>query len=232
MKTVLYSHIYLDCDDVPGYRSADGKSCRRLERFVNHYHGAWPIEILDNGSNPESVWFANDCFKRKDVLIESAQPHLKRGHLLDYPAVWRAYNFIPTLFADYEKVIFVATDAYMLSQRLADYVESLDSGWTALWSPKYKYPATEIQVIVRGASPFEEWAANLPPPEAGERPEEELVPLTHVEKGFVGDRYSEYNESENVPPIADMDWIGKFLTRSTLTTARTPCCGASMARSW
>ncbi len=205
MKTVLYTHAWLD-NPLEGYMGKDGE-CRRVERFLHHYGNSWPIYILDNGSSVDTCLSFDD--EHRDVG-RMTLPHLERGHLLDYPAIWRFYSYAATLLERYEKVIALATDAYILSQRLADYVESLDSGWTALWSPKYKYPATEIQVIVRGASPFEEWAANLPPPEAGERPEEELVPLTHVEKGFVGDRYGEYNESENVPPIADMDWYGQI----------------------
>ena len=128
--------------------------------------------------------------------------------MLTYPAVWRFYRYVKTLFEEYEKVIICATDAYILSQRLADYIEGLDSGWTALWTPKYNYPETSIQVIVRGCKEFEEFDFNAAENRCVEEwvPEEMIVPLTHVEKGFVGDRFSEYAPDEPVPSRESWDY--------------------------
>ena len=137
--------------------------------------------------------------------IVNAQPHLKRGADWYYPNVWRAYQYIrDELFQQYDKVIFLATDAYICSQRLADYIEALDSGWTALWCAKWNFPATEIQVIMKGCKAFDDFFAGDPMRYNGAC-EEITVPLTHVERGFTGDRYGE----TETPYVAGMDWYSQ-----------------------
>lgn len=194
MRSVIVTHCWLE-NPLEGYMGKDGK-CRRLRRFHHHYNGIHDLIVFDNGSSPETV-------AKYGINITSLQPHLPRGDMLTYPAVWRVYDQIKRVLEDYEKVIFLATDAYILSQRLIDYIEALDSGWTALWSPKYNFPATEIQVIVRGCKAFEEF--DFLGQQPGMPPEELRVPLTHIEKGFIGDRYGEF--AEPCPPLAMLDYF-------------------------
>jgi hypothetical protein len=158
--------------------------------------------FLDNGSDPAQCARSNGS----DALtVVNAQPNYPRGEGWDYKNVWRCYQYIrDELLPRYEKVIFLATDAYICSQRLVDYIEALDSGWTALWSAKYNFPATEIQVIVRGCEAFDDFFAGDPLQYNG-RCEEITVPLTHVERGFVGDRYGETQE----PYVPGMDWYSQ-----------------------
>jgi len=207
VKTVLATHVWLDCD-IPGYRGEDG-GCRRLDRFLHHYQGCWPIRIIDNGSGPNH-WYGISG----DVEVTNAQPHYPRAGLLDYPAVWRWYWFIKDLLKEYDKVIAIATDAYILSQRLADYIEGLNSGWTALWSPKYNFPATEIQVITKHCANFQNFfSGNEDVYKYNGRIEELAVPLTHVEKGFVGDRYGEYDFNDIVKLGPKTPFDGDYYTQ-------------------
>lgn len=187
MKTVLLSHVWLD-NPLPGYRQ--GSLCRRLLRFYKHYGNTWPTVILDNGSEPA---YCDMVSAHLAIEVVNLQPHLPyKDGTLEYPAVWRTYWYVKELLKEYEKVIFLATDAYICSQRLVDYIEAIDSGWTALWCPKYSFPATEISVIVRGCAAFEKFfAGDCNPDFYNGLCEENTVPLTHVEKGFVGDRYGE-----------------------------------------
>ena len=131
--------------------------------------------------------------------------------MLDYPAVWRAYWSIKDLLTKYDRIFYIATDARVLSQRLMDYLEAFDSGWLALWSPKYRFPEPCIQVITSGCKPFEEFfAGECDPFKYNGQVEETTLPFTHVEKGFVGDRYSEYHENDGpIPPIAEMDYYAQ-----------------------
>jgi hypothetical protein len=220
MNTVLFTHGWLDCP-TPGYACDQGCCCRRLNRFIEHYGDSWPIEVLDNGSARESQdsFLSDRMFDAptQSIIITNAQPHYARGPDIngaaswDYKNVWRCYQYIrDELLPRYEKVIFLATDAYICSQRLVDYIEALDSGWTALWSAKYNFPATEIQVIVRGCKAFDDFFAGDPLRYNG-LCEETTVPLTHVERGFVGDRYGEtqepYTGQDYYTQVSDsLDW--------------------------
>jgi hypothetical protein len=200
-KTVLYTHAWLDCP-LPGYR--DNGRCRRLDRFMHHYGNAWPVVVLDNGSSPDTCsWVA----AKHTIRVVNAQPHEPRYSMLDYPAVWRSYWFMKSLLGEYEKVVHCATDAYILSQRLLDYIEGLDSGWTTLWSPKYNFPASEIQVVVQGCKAFEDFFSGEYDLRYNGHAEETICPFTHVEKRFVGDRYSEYHSNDGpIPHIHQRDF--------------------------
>jgi hypothetical protein len=201
MKTVLFTHCWL-ANPLEGYRGEVGKVgyCRRLERFLDHYSDCWPTVILNNDKGIE--WWSPGHGDEQSVELISSGTHYPRGEGWDYKNVWRCYQYIrDELLPRYEKVIFLATDAYICSQRLVDYIEALDSGWTALWSAKYNFPATEIQVIVRGCKAFDDFFAGDPLRYNG-RCEEITVPLTHVERGFTGDRYGETQE----PYVPGMDY--------------------------
>jgi hypothetical protein len=162
-----------------------------------------PRFVFDNGSDIKT------CFefeKKFGPVVENLQPHYPRKEMLYYPNVWRAYWFIKRLLegGPYEKVIYIATDAYILSQRLADYIEGLDSGWTALWSPKYNFSEPCIQVITH-CKEFEEFfAGECDPFKYNGQVEECVLPFTHIEKGFVGDRYGEFEPPNLYNP--DMDY--------------------------
>ena len=211
MKTLLLSHVYLDCE-IPGYRGEDG-GCRRLERFLHHYSGAFPTLILDNGSSMES-WF--NAWERYQVPILPLQPHYKRGLPIggtnhDYASAWRNYWVIRDLLQCWERILFIATDAFVVSQRLMDWLLSIESGWVTLWSPEYKCPASEIQVITRGCKAFEDFFAGPCDPYKYNGLHEEMVlPFTMVEKGFAGDRYGEFVP---VPPFIDYNGEIDYFTQ-------------------
>lgn len=199
MKAVLLTHAWLD-NPLLGYRGDDGE-CRRVERFLHHYNSTWPVVLVDNGSAAETCARLSD---KHSINVINAQPNFPRGPGNDYANVWRVYWYIKEALMEYEKVIFLATDAYILSQRLVDYIEAIDKGWTALWCFKYAYPATEISVITRECAAFEEFfAGDCDPFKYNGEMEERTVPLTHVEKGFFGDRYGEWPPYRPYSPEMD-----------------------------
>ena len=169
---------------------------------MHHYGNAWPIYVIDNGSSPEAC--AKVRAQYPDITLYNA-PHLEYGREPHaYPHVWRFYDHLKTLFDEYEKVIVLATDAYILSQRLVDYIEGIDFGWTALWC--HNHPATEISVIVRGCKAFDDFAAD--PYKLMGNMEEVVVPLTRIEKYFTGNRYGELNwRPGDTPTVAEMDYF-------------------------
>jgi len=188
VTTPLVTHAWLDCLD-PSYKG-EGDGCRRVERFLAHYGDTFPVILLDNGSSPETC----ERFAAKHgIEVVNLQPHLVRGEGHSYPSVWRLYWQIKSLLERYEKLYFLATDAYILSQRLIDRLEAINDGWTALWCPVYECPASEIQVITRGCREFENFFAGECNPDRFNGLWEEIsLPFTRVIKGLWGDRFGEF----------------------------------------
>lgn len=184
MKTLLATHGWLDCP-VEGYMGRSGE-CRRLERFLAHYA---PLELdtlfIDNGSVRGPI--------KPRLKIVYLDPHYPRGGMLDYPAVWRSYWTLKRFLDDYDRIFYIATDAYVLSNRLMRYLESRTEGWTALWSPKYRFPEACIQVITRCDAFMNFFSGPCDPFKYNGLVEEMTLPFTHVEMGFTGDRYGEYD---------------------------------------
>lgn len=200
MRTLLATHAWLDCP-IPGYAFPDGR-CRRLERWLKYYQECWSNHlVVDNGST--------DFTKQKYsswTNVVNLWPHYTRQDIIHYPNVWRAYWYLKEMFQHHDKIIYIATDARIVSQRLLDYVESLDSGWTAFWSPKYRFPEPCIQVITK-CKEFEDFfSGECDPFKYNGRIEETTLPFTHIERDFVGDRYGEYHESEIIPPMNEIDY--------------------------
>ncbi len=115
----------------------------------------------------------------------------------------------------FEKIITCDTDAYILSPRLAHHIRALDSGYTALWSPKYNFPAAEITVLCKDAFPLmREWF-KTPWEErsASKVLFEKAPPFTNICKSFMGDRYGEFpNDDGSVgwPQTPEMDYYTQF----------------------
>lgn len=221
MKTALVTHAWLD-NPQPGYRAEDGR-CRRVERWLDHYEpwGLYPI-ILNNGPIDTSP-----CPTR--AVSVACWPHFETNTFRwNYPHVWRNYWYIKDLLANYDRVFFIATDAYVLSDRLADYLFSLESGWTALWCRAYRMPEPQIQVITKCPEFMEFFKGECAPMRYNGACEEITLPFTWVETGFVGDRYGDmvppppYQKSMDyyaqVPD--DMDWDDSQFPK---LTGRTTC---------
>lgn len=127
------------------------------------------------------------------ALIVRFGERLGRPEVLSYPGWWRSFLHSVSIARSLNatKIIHVESDAFILSGRLLEYIEQLQSGWVTLWTPHYKMPETAIQVICEDQ--FEKMEAF----QKQDRREfdglfaEELLPFTHVNKQFIGDRYGE-----------------------------------------
>ena len=88
----------------------------------------------------------------------------------------------------YDKIIHIESDAYVLSNRLFSYLNDINSGWVALYSQKYKFPESAIQIINK-----DEFYRidNMPEMHDFKKIAEFAIPYTRLEKSFTGDRYGE-----------------------------------------
>ena len=119
---------------------------------------------------------------------------LGRSSLLSYPGWWRSFLHSVDLARSIgaNKIIHVESDAFIISQRMRDYINNLESGWTTFWAASYNFPETAIQVICEDQ--FDALASfkDKPTAELEGKFAEELLPFTCVNREMVGDRYSEF----------------------------------------
>lgn len=198
-------------------------SAERWRKWLRYYSGCY------RRMGAERVFIIDDGTPRDDLALPAAvlpadgelpptlpdgpvvwrfAEHLGRQSLCVFPGWWRSFSFASRLALKYayDKVIHIESDAYVLSDRLMAYLRETTDGWTALWCPRYDRPESCIQIICRD-SLRKLWAYHRAGPalwfkERGTRGfAEYMLPFTHVEKRFQGDRYGE--SRRDYPQTAD-----------------------------
>ncbi|MEG0885344.1 MAG: hypothetical protein RR376_10775 [Janthinobacterium sp.] len=185
----------------------------RYQRWLDYYNNEKPIKadkkfMIDDGSPfmpPETIiksvpHDAPLSLDGDDNLIIRFNGNLGRQNVSTYPGWWRSFlhsiEMAKALGVD--KIIHIESDAYILSQRLADFINGVESGWHVLWTQRYRFPETAIQVICRDQfAAFEKFKADhadMVFPDLAER----LLPFTSVDQQFKGDRYSEFRKNRGI----------------------------------
>jgi hypothetical protein len=140
--------------------------------------------------------------------------HVGRVDVGHFPGWWRGFAQAVEVAERYgfEKMVHVESDAFLLSGELVEYVNALDSGWTALWCPRYRFPEVNIQVICADRFGAMRAATAKALANDGNQMPELTLPFTHVEQDFTGDRYAEYRP--DIPE--DADYAAQTLPQMTL----------------
>jgi hypothetical protein len=143
-------------------------------------------------------------------VIYSFPDNLGRQAIYVYPGWYRSFMFAAKYAKKYgyEKVIHLESDAFIISERMQDYINSLTDGWMTFWCPRYQLPETSIQVIAGAAlaeyasmadAPYELFSGRPADPNPSQGMS--WLPFNLVNKSFTGDRYGENNGE--VPMDAD-----------------------------
>lgn len=175
------------------------------------------IILVDNASNIEDLKTLNatiyddqhNLIHKADSCIEIYRfpDHIPRTRIHEYPYCWRGLDYCKKLVNHYnlKKIIFLDSDFYILTSKLASYVKSLDKGWTSWWCHKYGWPEAAFNVLcnmdllLQFDIPSFTYYNN--------QHMEELLPFTQVLKTeFKGDRSGEGAE----PQTPDMDFYGQW----------------------
>lgn len=186
----------------------------RHKKFFEYYRrpevkeaiGFTDFVINDNG-NGELL----SEIKAPDVRILRNEEHLPRGFAIsnDYKYGWRSIYQMQLILADYDKIILIDADAFILTRKLAHWIRDLSEGWVSLWSPRHNFPDTPW-ILTRNA--YHHYLAYI----AGRSLEEFIkgeigqcmekrLPFTYVMKDFVSERFG-----ENIQPqTSDMDYYGQ-----------------------
>lgn len=232
MKTCMFTTSWLDGTDKLGNSRLD-----RTKRYLDYYRplkdelGFSEFFLADNHSSIENIVDLNLSHKLRvfsqyeqrisgeDCIVKCFTETLTRGEHLDYPYVWRGVYFVQELIKlGYEKIIYCETDAFILSRPLAHYIRGLDSGFVSFYSPRYNFPLAEITVLCKDAFPrFIDWCSQMTWQERNKQRllYETALPFTGIQRGFIGDRYGEFEGNIQQTPYLD------FYTQAKLTTPLT-----------
>lgn len=180
----------------------------RYRRWLDYYrHGpiaADKVILVDDGSPwlppPDIIRTvppdAATSLPGNASMIVRFDDNLGRHSVSAYPGWWRSFLHSVQLARELgaDKIIHIESDAYILSPRLADFINGVDNGWHVLWTERYQFPETAIQVICRDQfDAFEHFKSHHPDFDYGDLAEH-ILPFTDVHRQFTGDRYSEIRQ--------------------------------------
>jgi hypothetical protein len=206
LKTLLFCTSYIASRDV---------WMERYERWLRH-HAAFMSEssilcLIDDASpftpEPSAVQtaFADEVLPTvvDRALLVRFGLRLGRRAVDDFPGWWRSFLYSVHVARHYDcqKIVHVESDAYILSNRLREFIDRSSSGWISLWCPRWNFPETAIQVICEDQFERMEQLWNQGWDLCAGRLPEQALPFTGVVKTARGDRYSEY--CSEIPITAD-----------------------------
>lgn len=149
--------------------------------------------------------------KENDVTIYRFDNHIPRTGVWEYPYCWRGLEFAQMLVRDMQinKVLFIDSDFYVLTPKLANYIKNLETGWVSWFCHKYGFPEAAMHILCKDT--FNKLLA-FPIPSYthyNNQHMEWLLPFTQVHKeGFIGGRQGEGCEPQN----PDHDFYGQWNT--------------------
>ncbi len=187
----------------------------RYERWLKH-HAALPFRrplfcMIDDASpwrpDPQVLQVIDalaplPVAPARPLMVRFAN-RLARSAVDNFPGWWRSFLFSVLVAQNYRcrKIVHVESDAYVLTRRMLDFINSRTMGWTAFWCPRWNFPESGIQVICEDR--FEQmrgmWDAGWER-HAGQYAER-LLPFTDIVRDPHGNRYGEFRT--RIPGFAD-----------------------------
>jgi hypothetical protein len=177
--------------------------------------GAYQVLLVDDGSASLPGWAdthvvsvdvlgdAFDAPLRGPVLLAHFRARRGRVDVLNFPGWHRSFCFA-ALYAQrhqFDRVIHIESDAFVISQRAQNFLAGFSQGWAAFWAARYDMPESAIQVAAgQGVLAMAQFARQPYDALIGQT-HERLLPFSHFEKQFEGERHTEFSES--IPPGVD-----------------------------
>jgi len=187
----------------------------RYKKWLNYYENS-PLNyqkllLIDDGSDLLPNWeilnIQNTPFTEESpnkCNLIHFNNHLGRPSHLNYPGWFRSFRFAiryAKLF-NYDKIIHIETDAYVLSKELFEFINKLNDGWSTLFCKKHNFPETAIQIIGKKSIDRARKTVELDYNTYFlNRDIERAFPFTNIITKFEGDRYFEY--TDKIPDSAD-----------------------------
>lgn len=182
----------------------------RYKKWLSYY-SALPftddkdIFILDDGSNLE---LADNLYNyiegdiTEDTKVDKINfyhfpERLTQGAAANSEGWYRSFLYSYDIAATlgYDKIIHIESDLYLLSPRICEYINDLNSGWVSFRCPTYGFPESSLQVINKDNYKkffnFQQETLAKGLWKMATQNAEWLLPFTHTETKFTGDRYGE-----------------------------------------
>ncbi len=158
------------------------------------------ILLIDDGSETLPDWKDTKIIHEGEkfaceanIVFYHFNQRLGRNAVSDFPGWVRSFFFAAQYARvnGFTRLVHIESDAFLISQRMQDYANSINDGWVTLWCPRHDRPESGIQIIAgSGLQTFNTWAQK--PYQAFKGLViEKTLPFTHVERRFQGDRYGE-----------------------------------------
>lgn len=191
MSTILWTTSFLEGEDKSG-----SSRLARTVKFLDYYlniQGELQFDrilLLDNAS-PDDLWKQlTDSFDFESIRFNL---RLNHGGGDWYPYCWRGLyamnHYIQTSRA--KKLIYIDSDSFVLSRRMADWINDANTGWQSVWCKRYNFPEASIHIINEDAFPlFLEFTKGDYMEHCGKKMEL-VLPFTHINKELDCDRYGE-----------------------------------------
>ena len=175
-----------------------------LDYADKHYRpvGASHILIADNGSRPEflsllklPIFIGGAAFP-EELPLTSLFTHT--DDIGKEQGIWRSFRLMATIAKhyDFDRIVNIESDAYVLTSKMRGYMFSLESGWMVPWCITCKWPENDIQVICK-----DQYESAMKIVRHQGILGELISPYTMINKDFKGDRWGEGVGS--IPPDAD-----------------------------
>jgi len=231
MNTIIFCTSYIN-----------ESNCKRYTKWMDYYSprldlfNSSKLFLIDDGSpylpadERMEVIPSNELPQtlKSEVCLFHFEERLGRISVRKYPGWWRSFTFSIELARKYniEKIIHIESDFYIVSRNMIDYITNLTTGWTTFYCRRYKFPETAIQVICKDAydSLYEVYNKAIAYNYNFKKMAEYVLPFTHVEKQFYGDRFGEQKVLKRwlrrieIPGV--VDYIGQLDDDETLEDYR------------
>jgi hypothetical protein len=207
---------------------------KRYNKWLKYYRlilgelGAGHIFMIDDCSDENDLLgiAETDAFYSAErppdvcegiVNVFSFDSHLGKPSPELYPGWWRSFTYSAVLAGRYQfdKIIHVESDFFILSDRLRKYIANIRTGWVSLYSRAFNFPETAIQVICKDSFPTLRVIADQARRNQFDfkKMAELVLPFTTVNKDFIGDRFGEFHVFRHWARMNDaveFDYIGQL----------------------
>lgn len=200
MKTLVFCTSFATSEET--WRDRQAIWLRALRHSTLHFD---QLLIVDDGSTVLPTWPHVEIVHEADVSrpedVKSDSPILLYAHtqrlgrqsVFQFPGWYRSFAFGVLYGAShgFEKIIHLESDAFLVSERIQRHFNEFTSGWFSVWCEAYLFP--EIAIQAAAGDEIADMAAFVREPYsrlAGQI-HEYLLPFTHIERDFVGNRYGE-----------------------------------------
>jgi len=168
------------------------------------------ILLVDDGSEILPDWPDLTIINEGDdlrcdapLVLYHFRHRLGRRDISDFPGWVRSF-FSVSRYADandFQKIVHLEADAFLISSRACDYVNGFRDGWIAPWCKRHERPESGIQIIAgSGLETYKNWSER-PVESFANKVIETTLPFSQIAYELLGDRYGEYES--RVPRSAD-----------------------------